>query len=121
MINYNRHRRAIEKLYEDTCTIRRMMDVTKPSGETKQEEKDVYSDKACKLSQKALASNNQTESTNNIAYETKLFIAPELEILQGDTIVVTNHIGRTQSYAAGEPFPPYPTHQEISLQREGKA
>ena len=119
MINYNRHRRAIEKLYEDTCTIRRMMDVTKPSGETKQEEKDVYTDKACKLSQKALASNNQTESTNDIAYESKLSIAPELEILQGDTLVVT-HCSRTMLFAAGEPFV-YGSHQEISLQRKGRA
>ena len=119
MINYNRHRRAIEKLYEDTCVISRMMGAKKPSGETKLELQSIYTDQPCKLSQKALASNGQTESTNNIAYETKLFIAPETEIRQGDTIAVT-HYGRTQAFTTGEPFA-YGSHQEVGLKREGKA
>ncbi|EHQ92145.1 hypothetical protein [Desulfosporosinus youngiae] len=119
MINYKRHRRAIEKLYEDTCTVSRMIDVKKPSGETRQELQSVHIDQKCKLSQKSLASNQQTESTNNILYETKLFIAPELEIKQGDTLVVT-HCGRTLKFTTGEPFV-YGSHQEISLQREDKA
>lgn len=119
MINYRRHRRAVEKTYEHTCTVSRMVDVKKPSGETRQELQVVYENKSCKLSQKSLASNQQTESTNNILYETKLFIAPELEINQGDTVIVT-HCGRMLKFTTGEPFA-YGSHQEISLQREGKA
>lgn len=119
MIDYKRHRRALEKLYEDTCTVSRMIPVKKPSGETRQELQTIYSDQKCKLSQKALASNNQTEAQNTIAYETKLFISPELEIHHGDTVAVT-HYGKTQAYTAGEPFV-YGSHQEISLKRDGKA
>lgn len=119
MINYRRHRRAIERLYEDICAVSRMVDVKKPSGETRQELQPVYTDQKCRLTQKTLASNHQTESTNNILYETKLFIAPELEINQGDTMAVT-HCGRTLKFTAGEPFV-YGSHQEISLQKEGKA
>ena len=119
MINYKRHRRAIEKLYEDICTISRMVDIEKPSGEKRKALQPAYEDKPCKLSQKALASNGQTEAANNISYETKLFIAPELEIQQGDTIEVTRR-GRVMKFVAGEPFV-YGSHQEISLQRKGKA
>lgn len=121
MINYARHRRAVEKLYEDTCTVSRTAAPSKKaSGETKLGQPQViHESKPCRLSQKALSVNSQTEAANNVAYETKLFIEPELEIKQGDTITVT-HYGRTQSYTAGEPFI-YSSHQEISLQREGKA
>ncbi len=123
MINYSRHRRAIKKLYDSTCTISRYAEMETASGETRLSEDPeiVYTDEPCRISQKALGSNKQTEVENEISYEIKLFIAPELEIRQGDTITVTNKLGRAQTYTAGEPFPPYPTHQEVSLQREGKA
>ncbi len=119
MINYKRHRRAVEKLYEDKCTISRMVDVVKPSGEMRKVLQVIHEEKSCKLSQKALSSNGQTEAANNISYETKLFIAPELEIRQGDAVEVTR-CGRVLKFIAGEPFV-YGSHQEISLQRKGKA
>lgn len=121
MINYSRHRKAIEKLYDSTCTISRYVKGKKASSETRlgPAPEIVCADQPCRLSQKALASNGQTEVQNDIVYETKLFIAPDIPIIQGDTIMVTRY-GVTQSYTAGEPFI-YPTHQEISLRREGKA
>ncbi len=123
MINYSRYRRSIEKLYDSTCKVSRYVETETTSGETRLSEEPelVYIDQPCRISQKTLSSNKQTEVENEISYEIKLFIAPELEIRQGDTIIVTNKLGRTQTYTAGEPFPPYPTHQEVSLQREGKA
>ncbi|HZG16962.1 MAG TPA: DUF6093 family protein [Candidatus Bathyarchaeia archaeon] len=117
LINYKRHRRQIEKLYEDTCTIYRFGDTTDPdTSETVQKPMPVYEAQSCRISQKSLATNGQTEAQNDIQYETKLFIAPELEIFQGDMIQVTRG-GVTRKYTAGEPFP-YPTHQEISIQRK---
>ncbi|NGP59989.1 ABC transporter ATP-binding protein [Paenibacillus thiaminolyticus] len=119
MINYKRHRKAIEKMYEDRATISRYGKGKKPNGETKQGLLPVYENQPCRISQKALAVNGQREAQNVISYETKLFIAPELEILQGDTVEVTR--GRiTTTYTAGEPFP-YPTHQEVILLRKDKA
>lgn len=117
MINYRRYRKQIERLYEDRATISRYIDfkdsITK---ETKQELRPVYEDQPCKLSQTGLARNGQTEDANNLRYEVKLFIAPEFEIQQGDVIAVTRGAtGRVETYTAGEPFPPYPSHQEISL------
>lgn len=116
MINYARHRRAIERMYDALATISRHVEVEKPSGETTLELQPVFSDQRCHLSQSGLAKNNQTEAQNEIQYEIKLFIAPELDIRQGDVIDVTR-AGVTRTYTAGEPFS-YPTHQEISLQRK---
>lgn len=122
MINYIRHRRAIEKLYDSTCTISRYTETETTSGETRLSEDPeiIYTDKPCRISQKALGGNKQTEVQNDISYEIKLFIAPEIILKQGDIIAVTR-LGNTQNYTAGEPFPPYPTHQEVSMLRKGKA
>lgn len=117
MINYKRHRREIERLYEDACTIYRYQDTTDPdTGETVQKPVAVYLDQPCRLSQKALGTNGQTDAQNDIRYETKLFIAPEIEIKQGDMIEVTRGTV-TRKYEAGEPFL-YPSHQEVSIQRK---
>jgi len=118
-INYARHRRVLERMYEDSATIKRYVEVEKPWGETKLEEVIVSEGQPCRVSQKALGPNGQTEAQNNISYETKLFIAPEVDIKQGDVIEVARG-DVTRSYTAGEPFP-YPTHQEISLQRKDYA
>lgn len=118
-INYARHRRAIEKLYEDLATISRHAKGKKPSGETTLTLQPMHKDIPCRISQKALGSNGQTEVQNDIRYETKLFLAPEVEICQGNAIVVTR-AGVARTYIAGEPFL-YPTHQEVTLQRETKA
>lgn len=117
---YQAHRRTIERLYEDRATITRHMKYEDPiTKETKYELETIYENQPCRISQRALAANAQTETVNQIAYETKLFIAPELEIKQGDVVEVTRG-GATRKYRAGEPFL-YPTHQEVSLQREENA
>lgn len=127
-MNLAKHRQAIERLYTDRATIYRYKRV-KDAGtkETKLVPQAVYSDKPCRISQTGLAKNGQTEAQNDIGYESKLFIAPELELKQGDLLEVTRgqitaagweSIAPVRKYTAGEPFPPYPTHQEISLQRK---
>jgi hypothetical protein len=121
LIDYAKHRAAIETLYEDRATISRYAKVKDPSTkETTLQLNPVYADQACRISQKESAINGQTEAQNDIAYESKLFISPVIVILQGDEVVVTKG-GVTHKYQAGEPFPPYPTHQEINLQRKDKA
>ncbi|GIQ70758.1 ABC transporter ATP-binding protein [Xylanibacillus composti] len=121
MINYRRHRRQIERMYEDRATISRQKP-DESSVETKLISVTIYENEPCKLSQTSLARNGQTEAQNDIRYDAKLFIAPELEIKQGDEIAVTRAAtGRVETYTAGEPFPPYSSHQEINLKAEGWA
>lgn len=124
---FRRHRKAIEKFYTDRATIYQYQKVKDPvTKETKLALVPVYSDRPCRISQKALAQNVQTEAQNDIRYETKLFIAPELEIVQGDMLEVARGritakgwepISATRKYTAGEPFI-YTTHQEVSLERK---
>ncbi|MEF3309512.1 DUF6093 family protein [Paenibacillus sp. GYB004] len=126
-IDFSKHRSAIEKLYTDRCTVYRHVKVKEPlTKETKLVAEPVYTDHPCRISQKALAQNSQTEAQNDIRYETKLFIAPELELQQGDILEVTRGritapgwgpIAPMRKYVAGEPFL-YVTHQEISIQRK---
>lgn len=116
MINYRSHRRVIERMYEDTATVSRYVDVKDPdTKETKQELQQIHVDQPCKLSQITLPKNGQTEAQNDIRYNAKLFIAPELEIKQGDLIaVIRKATGRVDKYSAGHPFS-YSSHQEINL------
>lgn len=120
MINYRRHRRQIEQMYEDKATISRYDNKKDPvTKETKQVPQPIHEDQPCKLSQTSLPRNGQTEAQNDVRYDAKLFIAPELEIKQGDLIAVTRKAtGRTEKYEAGEPFPPYSSHQEVYLERK---
>lgn len=120
MIPYHANRQAIEQLYEDRATISRHMEYEDPvTRETKQGLQPVYENQPCRISQRALGTNAQTEAVNQIAYETKLFISPDVDIRQGDVIEVTRGSAK-RTYTAGEPFL-YPTHQEVSLQRKEKA
>jgi hypothetical protein len=126
-IDYSKHRAAIERLYTDRCIVYRYGDAkNEVTKETKQTPQPVQINQPCRLSQRAIGQNNQTEAQNDIRYETKLFIAPEIEIRQGDMLEVTRGrdtpegwepIAPTRKYKAGEPFI-YATHQEISIQRK---
>ncbi|MEV2911099.1 ABC transporter ATP-binding protein [Paenibacillus larvae] len=106
-------------MYEDRATVQRYEDVDKPNGSTKNEPVVIYQDQPCRISQRALGVNSQTDAENKIAYETKLFIAPDLDIRQGDVVEIKRG-ALSREYTAGEPFL-YSTHQEVSLQRKGYA
>lgn len=115
-------RKAIESAYNCTCTIRAYEKHKDPiKKETKLGINPIpkYENKSCRVSKKNLSKNNQTDTVNLVIYEQKLFIAPELEINQGDEIEVTK-LGVTTKYNAGEGFI-YGTHQEVILSKEGKA
>lgn len=116
---YAQHRRMVERLYEDRATIIRHVEEQKPWGETTLVPVVVAENVPCRLSQRAIGVSNQTESVNRIEYETKLFVAPEVDVRAGDVIAVTK-AGVTREYVAGEPFV-YATHQEVILTRKEKA
>lgn len=117
-------RKAIESLYDCTCDIRAYEKYKDPiTKETKTGINPIpkYEKQSCKVSKESLSKNNQTDTINQISYELKLFIAPEVEIKQGDEIEVTNKVlNITTKYKAGEGFP-YNTHQEVILNKEDKA
>ncbi|MGG4344927.1 ABC transporter ATP-binding protein [Paenibacillus lautus] len=128
-MDFTEYREALTVWYTDRTTVYRYEKVKDPvTKETKLVQVAFVTDQPCRISQKSMAigQNNQSDAQNDIQYETKLFIAPELEIKQGDMMEVTRGkitaagwepIAPTRKYTAGEPFI-YPTHQEISLQRK---
>lgn len=114
-------RRAIEMTYDSTCNISCYGPVKDPvTKETKMQPYIKHKDISCKILSRSLSKNNQTQVVNQITYEVKLLIAPELEINQGDTIEVTNALGQKKKYTSGEGFT-YPTHQEVILNKQDKA
>jgi hypothetical protein len=123
VIPYARHRALIERMYEDTATICRYDDDKNPvTKETELTLYEVYSNQPCKLSQLRLPQDGQTEAQNDVRYDAKLFIAPDVEVQQGDVVSVTRAAtGRVETYVAGKPFPPYQSHQEINLTQKGYA
>ncbi|MEK3735509.1 ABC transporter ATP-binding protein [Paenibacillus sp. FSL M8-0334] len=120
MSRIRRYRKIVEKTYTDRVTIQRHGEYETDWGETKFGLITVYADVPCRLSQTGLPRNGQTEAENRIDYDVKLFIAPEVEILQGDELQVIRQ-GRAYHFTAGEPFPPYSTHQEVNLTRKDRA
>lgn len=115
-------RKAIESLYDSTCTIRAYEKFKDPvTKETKIGINPVpkYENKPCKVSKQSLSKSNQTDTVNVVNYETKLFIAPEVVINQGDEIEVTK-LGVVAKYTAGEGFI-FNTHQEVILSKKDKA
>lgn len=115
MINYKKHRRNIEKLYEGKCTVKVWEPVTDPITKiTKHMEVTIFEDQPCRLSYSSTLAANENEGPTNVEQFIKLFITPELEIPAGCKIIVTQN-GRTTEYARGGEPAAYPTHQEITL------
>lgn len=118
---FKQARKAIEELYDSTCTISRYEESKDPITKRIREKiNEKHKDKPCRVSKQSLGKNKQTETTNEITYEVKLIIAPEVDIKQGDTIEILNALGIKKKYTAGEGFV-YSTHQEVILNKEGKA
>ena len=112
-------RAAIERTYADTCDIFKSEEV---DGIIQKEVRHkAFEGVKCALSQRGLRPTAQTETTNNIRYDAKLFIAPEYEISAGCEIWAYAQQGRKLAFiTSGEPFI-YATHQEILLLRKDKA
>lgn len=114
----NAHRKALERLWKDRCTVYHRVKVTDPKTKlTDFDEKPLLQDQPCKLSFETL---NSTDGDHvaTLAQSVKLFISPDVEIPAGCKIVVTrfNDLERTFTYSrSGEPGI-FTNHQEIMLE-----
>lgn len=108
-------RKALEVTFDGTCTVVEYRDVEdEKTGLDGQEEVTVLKGQPCKLSYKTLRAADQMETAASVAQETKLFLAPEIIILPGSKIIVTQN-GVTGEYSASGTPAVYATHQEIML------
>ncbi|HAY3897744.1 TPA: hypothetical protein JRS25_003687 [Escherichia coli] len=106
------------KLHKDKMTILRYEEV-KVNGITKYQEVEKYIDAPCRLSKEKLSGiGNENAPVLTIAH--KVFTGPNVDVLEGDKLIITQKCGRTYTFKAGETFP-YSSHIEIDVQKEETA
>jgi hypothetical protein len=109
-------RKAIESLYDSTCTVIEYPQLKDPvTKKTANQEVTVHQDKACRLSYSGNKSTDQTESANSLTQVIKVFIAPELDVKAGSKFVITGR-GQSVEYKNSGVPAVYDTHQEIVLE-----
>lgn len=113
--NIPAERAALESTYEGLCAVSEMRNVKDPvTGKTRQQAVLVLADEPCALSQSSLPVATQTVTADQINYDAKLFISPDVFIQPGSRIRVEQNGMVFQGEQAGQPFR-YATHQEIKL------
>lgn len=109
-------RKAIESLYDGTCTITEHRKIKKANKSTGFEDVMVLENQPCRLSYKTITNTNSTESgASTLSQIIKLFLAPEIEVTPGSKVTVTQKGVTTDYKSSGKPAI-YSTHQEIVLE-----
>ena len=109
-------RKAIESLYNGTCTITEHTKVKKENKSTGFVESVVLENQPCRISFSTINSTSSTETgASALVQVVKLFIAPEVKVKPGSKISVTQNNVVTEYQNSGEPAF-YSTHQEIILE-----
>ncbi len=111
-------RKAVESRYRGLCDIlekRKVKDeVTKA---TVLRDTVVLSNQPCRLSYSSSGTANQTDTVSNIEQAIKLFIAPEIKIVPGSKLRITQNEVTIDYISSGVPAI-YETHQEVCLEIE---
>lgn len=109
-------RKAIESMYDGTCTIIERQKVKLPNKSTGFKEVVVLEDIPCRLSFKTITNTNQVETgVSAVVQVTKIFIAPEIQVKPGSKLTITQNDVTTEYKSSGQPAI-YTTHQEIELE-----
>lgn len=111
-------RKAIESRYKGRCTIlekKKVKDETTKA--TALRDIAVLSDQPCRLSYSSSGTANQTDTVSNIEQAIKLFIAPEIKIVPGSKLRITQNEVTIDYISSGVPAI-YETHQEVCLEIE---
>lgn len=114
-------RRLLEMTYTGVCRVEGQTTSKDPvTGVERPKDGVIFDNQPCALSQASLPSAAQTDTNNDVAYDGKLFIAPDIVIPSGSRVFVTQDGMSYEFQQSGEPFI-YPTHQEVKMKRVGKA
>lgn len=105
----------LAKTYFDKCDIYRLEDI-KVGSITRQETIKRYENIPCSLSQGTSKVSGETVALTSLNH--KLFARPEVDILKGDELHITQQgSSKTIKYIAGEPFRYHESHIEVELNR----
>ena len=109
-------RKAIESMYDGTCTIIERQKVKLPNKSTGFKDIVVLEEIPCRLSFNTVTNTNQTEvGASAVIQSTKVFIAPEIKVKPGSKLTITQNDVTTEYKSSGQPAI-YTTHQEIELE-----
>ena len=109
-------RKALESLYDGTCTITEYKKVKKENKSTGFVESVVVENQPCRISFNTISNTTSTETgASALVSVVKLFIAPEINVKPGSKITVTQNNVTTDYQNSGQPAY-YNTHQEIILE-----
>lgn len=101
-------------MYTDVCNVYNQQKI-KVNNKTKFENVLVIENEPCRLSYDNPKIAVQTESSTNLSNNVKLFISPDIEVVEGSRIEVVRE-GKTYQFKCSGMPSMYPTHQEIKLE-----
>jgi len=109
---------VLERLWKDRMDIYRWTEKVE-GGITKQEKVLKYENVKCHYSKGQLVDTGDDGVPTLITSHT-LFCGPDVDLQEGDEVVVTQRNGKQVTLTVGEGFP-YSSHQEFSVKREDTA
>lgn len=111
-------RKAIESLYKGRCIITNSQKVVDPrTHRTSFDDVVIVENEPCRLSFSSVAEADSDDGVATVAQVVKLFLRPELIVLAGSKIEVTQNGVTTRYKASGQPAV-YSNHQEVILKLE---
>jgi len=108
---------VLQRLWKDRMDIYRWVEVVE-GGFTKQKKVLKYENVKCHYSKGRLVDTGDGVPT--LVTSHTLFCGPDVDLREGDEVVVTQRNGKQVTLTVGEGFP-YSTHQEVSVKREDTA
>lgn len=109
-------RKALESLYDGTCSVTEYQKVKKENKATGFGEVVVLEGQPCRLSFGSTAATNPTDNgASSVTQTVKVFLAPEIKVKPGSKLTITQK-GVTTDYKNSGQAAVYSTHQEIDLE-----
>lgn len=108
-------RKAIESMYDGTCTVTEYQEYIKENKSTGHHEVVILEGQPCRLSFSSSPNTNHTESAAQLVQTIKVFLAPDVRVQAGSKLIITQNGVTTEYKSSGEPAL-YQTHQEIMLE-----
>ena len=110
----------LESTYFDKCTIKRKEKIKNPdTGVTETKEVIIAEGVKCALSKENRINAMSVDGVGKVAEIHKLFLNPNVDVQEGDTVEVTR-MGKISSYLASKPFY-YSSHSETLLSYKERA
>ena len=109
-------RKALESLYDGTCSVTEYQKVKKENKVTGFGEVVVLEGQPCRLSFGSTATTSPTDNgVSSVTQTVKVFLAPEIKVKPGSKLTITQN-GVTTDYKNSGQEAVYSTHQEIDLE-----